>query len=71
MMQKASKISETMTYGYSSESTQRELSNEYQHDKVWKVSKNLCLLVLRRKVASILEGLRDTVTYYLGHEATL
>ena len=25
---------ETMAYGYSSESTQQELSNEYRHDKV-------------------------------------
>ena len=25
---------ETLAHGYSSESTQRELSNEYQHDRV-------------------------------------
>ena len=28
------KITETLWQGYSSESTQRELSNEYQHDTV-------------------------------------
>ena len=30
-----------VTHGYSSESTQQELSNEYQHDKVEMVLKNL------------------------------
>ena len=34
MMQKKLKVTETMAHGYSSESTQRELSNEYQHSKV-------------------------------------
>ena len=34
MMQKNMKMTETLAYGYSSESTQRELSNEYQHDQV-------------------------------------
>ena len=38
-MQKTSKITETLAYGYSSESTRRELSNEYQHDRVKIVSK--------------------------------
>ena len=28
------KITETLAYGYSYESTQQELSNEYQHDRV-------------------------------------
>ena len=28
------KMAETLANGYSSESTQRELSNEYQHDRV-------------------------------------
>ena len=27
-------ITETLAYGYSSENTQQELSNEYQHDRV-------------------------------------
>ena len=34
MMQKNWKMIETMAYGYSSESTQQELSNEYQYDRV-------------------------------------
>ena len=48
---------ETLAYGYSSESTQRELSNEYQYDRVQMVFKNICVLVLWMKVASALEGL--------------
>ena len=32
-MKKAKKITETLSNGYSSESTQQELSNEYQHDR--------------------------------------
>ena len=34
MMQKPQKITETLANGYSSESTQRELSDEYQQDRV-------------------------------------
>ena len=34
MIKKTWEITETLAYGYSSESTQRELSNEYQHDRV-------------------------------------
>ena len=34
MMQKSWKMTKTLTHGYSSESTQRELSNEYQHNRV-------------------------------------
>ena len=36
MMQKNVKIIETLAHGYSSESTRRELFNEYQHDRVYK-----------------------------------
>ena len=50
-------MTETLAHGYSSESTQRELSNEYQDDRVWMVFKNCCVLVLWTKVASALEGL--------------
>ena len=35
MMQKTWKIIETWPNGYSSESTLRKLSNEYQHDRDW------------------------------------
>ena len=33
MMQKNGKLTETLADGYSSESPQQELSNEYQHDR--------------------------------------
>ena len=49
---------ETLVNGYSSESTQGELSNEYQHDRVYIVFKDLCILVLWTKVVSALGGLR-------------
>ena len=57
-----------MPNGYSVESTRRELSNEYQHDRVSMVFKDFCILVLRMKVASALEGLRRRiliVVYFL------
>ena len=57
MMQKTWKMTETLANGYSYESTQWELSNEYQHDRVSMVFKNICFLVLWMKVASALEGL--------------
>ena len=47
----------TLANGYSSESTQRELSNEYQHDRDSMLFKKCCVLVLWMKVASALEGL--------------
>ena len=50
-------MTETMACGYSSESTQRELSNENQYDRVLMGFKNLCILVLWTKVAPALEGL--------------
>ena len=50
-------MTETLANGYSSESTHWELSNEYQHDRVEMVFKNLCILVIGTKVASALEGL--------------
>ena len=52
------KMAENLEHGYSSESTQQELSNEYQHDRVLMFFKNRCVLVLWMKVASALEGLR-------------
>ena len=44
-------MTKTLANGYSSESTQRELSNEYQHDRVEMVLKNLCIHVLWMKEA--------------------
>ena len=56
-----------LAHGYSSESTQQELSNEYQHDRVWMFIKNLFFLVLWMKVALVFEGLThsclDTFKY--------
>ena len=52
---------EILAYWYSSKSTQRELSDEYQHDRVWKVFYNLCILVLWVKVVSALERLRTSL----------
>ena len=34
IQKKMKKMTETLAYGYSSEGTQRELSKEYQHDRV-------------------------------------
>ena len=48
---------ETLAQGYSSESTQGELSNEYQHDRVKMGFTNLCILVFWTKVASALDGI--------------
>ena len=48
------------TFKKSSESTQRELSNEYQNDRIYMFFKNPCILVLWTKVASALEGLTCT-----------
>ena len=52
-------MTETLAHGYSSESTHRELSNEYQYDLVNMFFKNLCSIVLWRKVASALGGFGD------------
>ena len=57
MMQKIWKMTESLSPGYSSESTQRELSNEYQDDRVLMAFKNICVIVLWTKVASTLDGL--------------
>ena len=50
-------MTETLANGYSFESSQRELSDECQHDRVQMFFKNLCVLVLWIKVASALERL--------------
>ena len=51
-------MTETLAYRFSSESTQQELANEYQHDSVWMFLKKFRILVLWMKVALALEGLR-------------
>ena len=57
LMPKTGKIIEILAHGYSSECTQRELSNEYQHDRVKMVLKLFCILVLWTKKAPASEGL--------------
>ena len=51
-------MTETLANGYSSDSTQRELFNEYQHGrvKIW-FFKKLCVTVIWMKVASASKGL--------------
>ena len=51
-------MTETLANGYSSESTRRELSNEYQEDRVSMVFQESCILVVWTKVASASEGLK-------------
>ena len=54
---KAERNTETLAHGYSVESTQREISNNYEHDRFKMVIRNLCIPVIWTKVASALEGL--------------
>ena len=61
MMQKTSRMTETLEHEYSYENIQRELSNEYQHDRVKTVFNNLCILVLWMKVDLAVEGLSMNV----------
>ena len=56
------KITETLANGYSFESTQREISNEYKHDRDVMFSKNLCVLVLKTKLATASERSRTLYT---------
>ena len=42
-------MSENLANEYSNESTQGELSNEYQHDRVWMVYKNFVSVCFGRK----------------------
>ena len=58
LLQKYWKMTETLANGYSSESTPQELSNEYQHDSVWIVFQDFCILISWTNVASALKGLK-------------
>ena len=57
MMQITLKMTLTLANGDLSESTQQEISNEYQHDRVKMIFKNLCVLVLWTEVALAIKGL--------------
>ena len=63
MMQKPLKMTGTLANGYSSKSTRRELSNEYQHGRVKMFFKNLRNRVFWTKVALALEGLTGDLIY--------
>ena len=52
---------------YSSESTQREPSNEYQQERVYMVFYNLRVLVRWKKVTSALEGLTTPMEAFENH----
>ena len=51
-------MTETLAHGFSSESTQWELSNECPQDRVKMIFIMFGVLVLWAKVASALEGLK-------------
>ena len=58
------KLTETLALVYSIESTPRELSNEYQHDRVSMVLKHLWVVVHLTKVVYALERLTGHVRAY-------
>ena len=51
-------MTETLTNGYSFESIQRELSNEYQQDRIWMGFRTFRIFLPCTKVASAWKGLR-------------
>ena len=59
-------MTETLARGYSSKSTQQELSNEYQHDRVLDAFQKSVRLVLWMKVASALKGLSNVSRDMVG-----
>ena len=62
-MQETCKITETLAYGYSYESTQGELSYEYQHDMVQMIFKNDA-----KNLNSW--GITETLAYGYSYEST-
>ena len=56
MMQKNFKMTETVAYGYSTESTQWELSNDYQYYRMEMAFIICCNLVLWTKIVLALKG---------------
>ena len=49
---------ETLAYGHSSESTQPELSNEYQHDRVQMVSQIFASLCFGDEISLSIERVK-------------
>ena len=64
-------MTETLAYGYSSERTQWEPHNAYQHDRISIVYKKLCIFVRWTKVARALEGLRKHMVWHRRTRAGL
>ena len=54
-------VTETLAHVYSLEITRRELSKEYQHDRVQMLFKNLWILLLWPKGVSALDVLNDAL----------
>ena len=52
MMQNC-EMTETLAHGYPSESTKRDLPDIYQHDRIWKVFKDICSCALDESSLSI------------------
>ena len=72
MMQENWKMTETLANGYSSESTQRELSNEYRHDRVLMVfQKSLPPCALDESIVSIGRVNVSIPTSAMHHRATV
>ena len=68
-------MTQTLVNGYTFESTRRELSNEYQYDRVKMIFKNLCIRVLLTVLTSALEefnsgGTSGTLLMSEAHQAT-
>ena len=63
MMQKTCKMIETLAHGHSSQSAQRELSNEYQNDRVLIFFKSLRPCALGESSLSIgrVKGLPSSI----------
>ena len=61
MVQKTLKMTETLANGFSYESAQRELSNEYQYDRVQMIFKFFYVLAHYKKVVSALKGLKELI----------
>ena len=56
-----------MGYGYSSDISQQELSNEYQHDRLWMVFKKVFRIFFQwTKVASTRKGLIVLRVFHKG-----
>ena len=61
-------MTENLTRWYSSDSTQQELSIEFQHDRVMMVFKNLCVLVLLCESNLSIRRVNKLVDLYIVQE---